>query len=113
MAITADQISDFRKDVGDNGSTEVFSDEEIERLFERCEEDYQKMVVLGFDQILADAAKLHDYAAGQSRETLSQVVKNLERARDRAQEKYRENQGQIRFVGSRIIPPKTRQEPRR
>lgn len=83
MALTAQQISDLRADLGDVATPPVFTDADLERAWERVsgakDETQRHEAALGLlaRQLLTSAAKLHDYAAGQSREDVSQVFEHL------------------------------------
>lgn len=77
MALSADQITDFRRDLGIGVDGTVFTDDELNRLYDRAGSGYSKAVYLAFRQLLADAAKLNDYQLGSSSETKSQVFKHV------------------------------------
>lgn len=86
MAITSQQISDLRADFGDDdesSSTEVFSDAEISRIWDRVSGAandtirHEASLALMFRQVLNQANKLHDYSTGATDEKLSQVRKHL------------------------------------
>lgn len=77
MALTADQLSDFQKDLGIGSDATVFTDAELNRLYARAESDYALAVALAFRQLMADSAKLNDYKAGQSSESKSQVFDHV------------------------------------
>lgn len=83
MPLTAQQISDLRADIGDTGTPAVFDEDGLNRLYDRVsgakDEAQRHEATLGLmaRQLMTSAAKLHDYAAGQSREDLSQVFEHL------------------------------------
>ena len=66
MALTADQIADMRADLG-SATSSVFSDDELNRLFTRAEEDYNGAVYLGWVQLMGDATKFINYTVGMTR----------------------------------------------
>ena len=78
MALTADQIGDLQRDLGIGTTGAVFTDAELNRLFERAGSDYDLTVVYALRQLLVDAAKLNDYTAGASTEKKSQVFKQIQ-----------------------------------
>lgn len=84
MSITAQQIADLRADIGDNGNPPVFGDPEVSRIWDRlasAADDAQRHeAALGLmaRQLLNNAARLHDYAAGNNEEKLDQVFKHLQ-----------------------------------
>lgn len=77
MTLTADQLSDLRADLAASDTT--FTDEELDRLWERVSSApnayvrYRATLGLAWEQIAAGAAKFHDYEAGAVKEKLSQV----------------------------------------
>lgn len=80
MALTATQLTDIRRDLGIGQTGGVFTDAELDRLYERAggtSDDYAMAVAMAVRQILVDAAKLNDYTAGSSTEKKSQVFKQL------------------------------------
>jgi hypothetical protein len=83
MSITPEQLADVRADAGDTGG-EVFSDAEIERLWERVSGAkttairHDATLALMYRQLRAKAANLHDIQAGATNEKLSQVFKHLQ-----------------------------------
>lgn len=74
--LTTQQLEDFRIDL-DLPVNAVFTDAELNRFYARASEDYDTAKVYALRALLASAAKLHDYKAGQSSESLSQVVDNM------------------------------------
>jgi hypothetical protein len=85
MAITAQQIADIRADMADpSGASEVFSDAEITRYWERtdgAEDDVQHheaVMALMYRALLSNATKFRDYSAGATGEKLDQVYKHLQ-----------------------------------
>lgn len=84
MPATAQQISDFREDIGDVGATPIFDDGAVNRIYDRATATYSdiatyeaEMRVLGIRQLLADAAKRVSYKQNQSSENTSDVFKHL------------------------------------
>lgn len=106
--LDADQLLDFRGDVGDDGT--VFTDAELQRFYTRANGNYNKAVVLALQQILMNAAKLHNYSLAQSSESRAQVFDHLKILLAMWQENARSTQ-QIRFVGSRVVPTRVKDEP--
>lgn len=82
MALTAEQLADMQADLGIESDGAVFTNTELNRLYTRAEEDYALAVYYGYRQLLADANKLYDYTAGQTRVEHSQVREHLEKAAD-------------------------------
>lgn len=74
--LSNDQLNDFRADL-DIPADKVFTNTELNRLYNRAEGNYEYAVALGWRQMLADAAKKTDYKAAQSGETLSQMFDHI------------------------------------
>jgi hypothetical protein len=118
MALTSDQITDLRADLGDSGS--AFTEPELQRLWDRVSNApndytrYRATLGLAWYQIRAGAAKFHDYEAGAIKEKMEQVFKH-------ATEMYEELKPDVEaamsqkkeFVKSKvgITPHQTRTEP--
>lgn len=109
MALSADQLTDFRADVGDDGTT--FTDDELNRLYTRASSDYTEAVILAFRQLLANANKLHDYRIAQSSESLSQVRKNIKDSLEYWETSVRSASQQVRVVAMRAVPPRDKASP--
>jgi hypothetical protein len=77
VALTNDQLNDLRNDLGDMKKPPAFPDDELERLYARTSENYAKTVVLGIDQLLADAIKFTDYVQNETQEKKSQIKEGL------------------------------------
>lgn len=77
---TADQLADFRADLGDGGATPAFTDAELTRLWQRAAGDPTRALLYAVRQLLAVGAKLHDYSFGMGtvQQSQSQVYKNLQ-----------------------------------
>lgn len=84
MTITAQQIADLRADIGDNGNPPAFEEPELSRIWDRlasaADDTQRHEAALGLmaRQLLNNAARLHDYAAGNNEEKLDQVFKHLQ-----------------------------------
>ena len=76
VMLTTDQMADFRVDL-DLPSQGVFGDDELNRFYIRASGDFDKAKVFAVRAILMSAAKLHNYSAGQSSESLGQVFDHL------------------------------------
>lgn len=84
MPASSQQINDFRSDIGDNGTTPIFDDPAIQRLYDRATAAYSdqatyeaEMRVLAIRQMLGDAAKLWNYKQNQSTDNMSDVFNHL------------------------------------
>lgn len=77
MSLTAIQLSDFRADIGDTGSSPAFTDDELQRLYTRADDDEALARVYAIRQLIAHAAKFSDYTVGQTSERKSQIFDHL------------------------------------
>lgn len=111
--LTAAQKNILRRNVGDSGDTQAFSDDELQDAFDAAEESIDATTVILVEWLLANAAKFNDYTAGQTSEKKSQVFSNLERlaARYQAKVDLAARGVQIKIVGMRSVPPRERDEP--
>jgi hypothetical protein len=83
MSITAQELVDLQADAGLDANETVFTDEELERIWDRTSGassstlHHEAALALIFRQLLADANKFHDFKAGATEEKLSQIRANL------------------------------------
>jgi len=113
MALTTDQLSDFQSDLGIGADEAVFTDAELERLFERADEVYASAVYMAWRQLLAASTKYIDYRVAQTEEKRSQVYQHIKDMVDHWQaesDKATNVQG-VRMVGLTEIPPRWKEEP--
>ncbi len=110
MSLSAEQITDFRGDLG-IGTGEVFSDLELNRLFTRADENYSLAVLYGYRQIMASAAKLHDYRMAMTEEKRSQVWDHLKEMVAIWTDEARGSGNQLKSVGLLGVPPRTKDRP--
>lgn len=115
MPLDADQLTDFRGDIGDTNS--VFSDAELQRLYARASDDYNTAVVGAIDQLIASASKFADYTQNQSQEKKSQIFEHLLKLRAIWQKKVDDAAAvaaapsQVRLVGRKWVPPRNKEKP--
>lgn len=111
--LDADQLADLQGDLGITDDQAVFTDAELHRNFTRAGSDYEKTVVICLRQILAQAAKLHNYRIAQSSHDLQQVYDNVRGLLDYWDEKVRAQAsgGQVRIMGLRGVPPRAKDGP--
>lgn len=109
MALTAEQLSDFRADIGDDGS--VFTEDELNRLYERASSDYDQAIVLALRQLLASAVKLHDYQIAHAMERKSQVFDHLQKLLAYRETTLGTAAQQVRITAFRAVPPRDKDTP--
>ncbi len=113
MALTADQLSDLQADLGIDDSETVFTDAELERLFQRAGEVYETAVYKAWCQLLAASAKYIDYRVAQTEEKRSQAYAHIKEmvAHWKAESDSVTNTQGVRIVGLTEIPPRLKEEP--
>lgn len=111
MALTATQITDMQGDLGLSSNQAVFTDAELNRLYERAGDDYNTAVYLAWRQLLADANKFFDYTAGQTKVQRSQTRAHIKDSLKLWAEESRSNSNQVLIVGLAEIPPRLKEEP--
>ena len=108
--LTATELADLRADIGDEGSTPAFSDAELQRLYDRVDNDYDSTVVLAIRQLMVNAAKFADYTAGESSVKKHQIFDNLKKTYELLTGEIASGD-QVLIAGSRAVPYKSREEP--
>lgn len=111
MALTAEQLADLQADLGISDDEAVFTDEELERLFERAGEDYNTAVYLAWRQVLASSARWIDYRVAQTEEKRSQAFAHIKDMIAFWQEESRTVANQALIVGMREVPPRRKDRP--
>lgn len=111
MALTADQLSDFQRDLGIDDSEAVFTDAELERLFARAEDDYNTAVYLAWRQLLASSAAYIDYKVALTEEKRSQVFDHIQKMVAFWGDESRVAGNQVAMLGLNLVPPRWKEEP--
>lgn len=109
--LTAAQLLDIQGDLGISADETVFTDAELNRLYARAAEDYALAVYFGYRQLLADAAKLHNYRLAQEHIERSQVFDHVKAMAEFWQEEARTAGNQVKIAGLRQIPPRWKDAP--
>lgn len=109
--LTATQRGDMQADLGISDDEEVFSNDELDRLYTRADENYELAVYYGYRQLLADANKLFDYSAGMTKMSRSQVRDHLRDMLAFWKDESDATAGQVQFVGALEVPPRDKDEP--
>ena len=104
MPLDNTQIADMQGDLGISADQSVFTDTELQRLYTRAEESYALAVYYAFRQLQADAAKLHDYTAGQTEMNLDQVYKHVKDMVEVWEKESRSSTNQVLMVGLVGVP---------
>ncbi len=109
--LTAEQRADMQADLGISTDEAVFTDEELDRLYERAEGDYNLAVYFGYRQLLAQANKFHDYTAGMTKVQRQQMRQNIAESMAFWKEEARVAANQLRIVGALEVPPRGKDKP--
>jgi hypothetical protein len=108
--LSATELARMRRKLGD-ATGAVFSNDELNDIYTEAGADFDRALMIAFEEIMYDAAKFNDYTAGQTSERKSQVFDHLSKVVARI-EATRSNKQQVRIVGLRGIPPHVKDEPR-
>lgn len=109
--LSSDELTDLRGDIGDTGTAQAFTDEELQRLFTRAGEDYDTTVLLTLRQLLGNSWKLHNYTQNASKEERKQVFDNLKSMVSYWEGIVGSGKSQVKVVGRRRVPPVTKRKP--
>jgi hypothetical protein len=99
-----DRRDRMRRKLGDTAAPYAFTDAELDDLYAQADNCFDCAIRDGFNELLADAAKLSDYTAGASSERRAQVFNNLVRMRDWWAERARNGVASVRYVSLRRGP---------
>lgn len=105
MALSATQRLDIQADLAIGAAEDVFTNDELDRLYARASNDYNLTVYYGYRQLLADANKFHDYTLANASVKRSQMRAHLRDMVNFWAEESRGTANQVRIVGGLRIPP--------
>lgn len=111
MALTAEQLADLQGDLGISADESVFTNDELERLFARAEEDYATSVYLGWRQLLGSTAKFFKYTAGHTSVDRSMVFDHVKAMVEFWAGESRTAGNQLMILGLTEIPPRIKDDP--
>ena len=112
MALTATQRTDMQADLGISADEAVFTNAELDRLYERADSDYNLAVFYGYRQLLAQANKFHSYTVGMTTVRRKEMRDNIKETMEFWQEEARRAGKQVRMLGLLSVPPREKDEPR-
>lgn len=75
--LTTEQLADLQADLGITDDETVFTDEELNRLFTRADEDYDTTKAYALRQLWTSAAKFTKYTQNASSEDKTSIFKQL------------------------------------
>lgn len=111
MALSAAQTTDMLADLAAGDIDDVFSQVELDRLYERAGSDYNLAVYYGWRQIYAESSKWVDYAVAQTKVSRSQAATQIEKALKLWADESRTTANQLVSAGLRGIPTKHKPQP--
>jgi hypothetical protein len=114
MALTAQQILDIRGDLGvgaSGSSTQIFTDAELNSLFDRAGEDYNLAVYYGWRQTLANSARWIDYQVAQTKVSRSQAFDHIKAMVTFWGGESRNTANQVLIMGANPVPTTWKPEP--
>lgn len=113
MALTTEQLGDFQGDLGIGSDEAVFTDAELERLFQRAGENYSTAVYMAWRQLLAASTKYIDYQVAQTKESRSQIYAHIKEMVAHWEEEAKEstNAQGVAILGLNEVPTRWKEEP--
>lgn len=109
-AITAADRDYIRRKIGDGAVTPLFSDDDLDTIWEDAGESRAQAVLECLQELMANAAKFNDYTIGQTSEKKQQIFENLRMMVDYWREQVQGGQ-QFRIVGLAPVPVRDRDMP--
>ena len=110
MALDATNKARLQASLGIGTDQSVFTDAELADIWTWASDDFAQTMVYALLQLMGNAAKLADYAAGQTNEKRSQVFKQLGELRDWWQQEAASTP-QVVVAGMKAAPPRNRKLP--
>lgn len=109
-AITSADRDYIRRKVGDTAATPLFSDSDLDTIWDDAGENRKQSIVECMEELLINAAKFNDYTIGQTSEKKQQIFQNLQMMVDywRAQV---EGAQQYKMVGLAPVPERSKDAP--
>lgn len=108
--LTAEQITDMQADLAIGDDESVFTNDELQRLYDRGGDDYNLAVYYGWRQILSASAKWVDYQVAQTKVSRSQAFEQIKVMVGFWQGESRSAANQVKIMGA--VPVPTRHKPK-
>lgn len=109
--LTADQTTDMLADLAAGALDDVFSQAELQRLYDRAGDDYNLAVYYGWRQIAASSAKWVDYQVAQTKVSRSQAFANIAKMLEFWGNESKAADDQLLSAGINGVPPKLKPQP--
>jgi hypothetical protein len=98
-------------DLGITADESVFTNDELDRLYARADNDYNSAVYLAWRQLQANAAKFNDYTAGETQEKKSQIYDHIKDMVEFWKDEARVATNQVRSISLLEVPPRWKDAP--
>lgn len=109
--LTAAQLADMQADLGIDATEAVFTDEELQRLYDRAADDYALAVYYGWRQLLGASAKYIDYKVAQTSISRSQAFQHIKDMVTFWGDESRSTANQVRIMGAVSTPTTHKPKP--
>lgn len=109
--LTAEQTIDMLADLAAGDIDDVFSQDELQRLFDRAEDNYSLAVYYGWRQTLANSARWVDYQVAQTKVSRGQAFDHIRAMLDFWQDESRTAANQLLSVGMAPVPSSWKKRP--
>lgn len=109
--LTAAQTLDMLSDLAAGDIGDVFTQDELQRFYDRAGDDYNLAVYYGWRQILGNSAAWVDYAVAQTKVSRSQAFDHILRMVALWGDESRTLANQVKIVGMRPVPTKHKPVP--
>jgi hypothetical protein len=102
--LTVEQTTDMLADLAAGDLDDVFSQDELQRFFDRADSDYNTAVYYGWRQILANSASWVDYRVAQTQVSRSQAFDHIYQMLSFWQNESRTAANQLVSLGISPVP---------
>ena len=109
--LTIAQTLDMLGDLAAGEVDDVFNQAELQRFYDRAEDDYNLAVYYGWRQTAANSTKWINYTVAQTRIDRSTAAAQINKMLDFWQNESRTNANQLRVLGMRPVPTKHKPRP--
>lgn len=103
--LTAQQLARMQRKLQIGTNEDVFTDEELDDIYLEAGLNFNVAMATAIEELLFDAAKLHNYKAGQTSENKKEIFDNL-LALQKIYSAKGQSSNQVLIVGLRGVPPR-------
>lgn len=109
--LTPEQTLDMLADLAAGALNDVFTQAELQRLFDRAVDDYSLAVYYGWRQIAANASGWVDYQVAQTKVSRSQAYAHIKDMLTLWGDESRTTANQLQVLAMNPVPPKLKPVP--